>query len=275
MVKTGYFKVNGKYSFVEYYEEVFLEEIFKYMQQSRLALHRLKEIKRIAELLSWHDNDKSQKYLRETKKLETRMKELEKFWGIEDEISEKSFDDGTTIEVLDVIEEMVESIYKYLVLKQDAEKLTIEWLDELISSTMGILSSLQKKIGRTAEIGKHALKINEIQRTFKILQPAVSPKIFYHIKTNDAQMKKALSSLSKKKCQYLYFGLIDFSDVVDQMYNRLEGYEKLIYTASDDLLKYESFDEEKKRNKIIFGLTIVATIATILQVWDFVLGILT
>ncbi|EHT4840657.1 hypothetical protein KX879_002552, partial [Listeria monocytogenes] len=47
------------------------------------------------------------------------------------------------------------------------------------------------------------------------------------------------------------------------------------YTASDDLLKYESFDEEKKRNKIIFGLTIVATIATILQVWDFVLGILT
>ncbi|HAO6396312.1 TPA: hypothetical protein IQC14_002121, partial [Listeria monocytogenes] len=71
------------------------------------------------------------------------------------------------------------------------------------------------------------------------------------------------------------FGLIDFSDVVDQMYNRLEGYEKLIYTASDDLLKYESFDEEKKRNKIIFGLTIVATIATILQVWDFVLGILT
>ncbi|WP_261982826.1 hypothetical protein [Listeria innocua] len=150
MVKTGYFKVNGKYSFVEYYEEVLLEEIFKYMQQSRLALHRLKEIKRIAELLSWQDNDKSQKYLRETKKLETRMKELEKFWGIEDEISEKSFDDGTTIEVLDVIEEMVESIYKYLVLKQDAEKLTIEWLDELISSTMGILSSLQKKIGRTA-----------------------------------------------------------------------------------------------------------------------------
>ncbi|EFQ5578744.1 hypothetical protein HZU95_002862, partial [Listeria monocytogenes] len=61
MVKTGYFKVNGKYSFVEYYEEVLLEEIFKYMQQSRLALHRLKEIKRIAELLSWHDNDKSQK----------------------------------------------------------------------------------------------------------------------------------------------------------------------------------------------------------------------
>ncbi|MBC6116890.1 hypothetical protein HCA12_03760 [Listeria innocua] len=275
MVKTGYFKVNGKYSFVEYYEEVLLEEIFKYMQQSRLALHRLKEIERIAELLTWHDNDKSQKYLRETKKLEIRMKELEKFWGIEDEISEKSFDDDTTMEVLDVVEEMVESIYKYLVLKQDVEKLTIEWLDELISSTMSVLGSLQEKIGRTDKIGKHALKINEIQRTFKILQPAVSPMVFYHVKANDSQMKKALSSLSKNKCQYLFFGLIDFSDVVGQMYNRLEGYEKLIYTAADDLLKYESFDEEKKRNKIIFGLTILATIATIIQVWNFVIGILT
>ncbi len=265
--------MNGKDVFVEYYEEVLLEEIFKYMQQSRIALHRLKEIQRISELLAWYD-DKGKKYLQETKKLENRMKELEHFWGMGDEISEKGFDDSVTIEVSDDLEEMVEIIYKYLVLKQDVEKLTIKWLDELIASTMTIVSDIQKNIAKTYKIGNHTLKLNEIQRTFKILQPAVSPKIYYHIKSNDPQMKRALSSLSKKKCQYLYFGLIDFSDVVDQQYNRLEGYEKLLYTATDDLLKYESFDEEKKRNKTIFRLTIVATIATIIQVWGFVLELL-
>ncbi|MBC1502176.1 hypothetical protein HB943_16360 [Listeria weihenstephanensis] len=269
-MQNGIFKVHGQDRIIEYYEVVLVEECFTYFQKGLVAVNKLAELESNTNISIF--SCVSDKFHKQAKIIYQKKEKLEESIGIIDELEDKTSKIKSNMNELEG-SVLIERIYQYLILKMEAEELMVKWIGELINLAAEQLSEFHDKVFRTDKFGSHVHKIITTQRNFNVIVPAIRPYIHYHIQSNHPDIKKDISSLSKKDSPYLFYRIVDYSLEIEQIYTRFEKYETLIYQSMDIINQGEQALQSKKQNKLMFYLAIVSTVTAIIAATATILAI--